>query len=101
MIVRFALTVAFCLLLCVPVARCLAQEPTPAFEPVKTEVMRGGDKAQAISVELNGATDLFLVVTYGPDNYSSDLAIWAEPRLVDAAGDALALTTVNLRKFSA
>lgn len=57
MIVRLALCVVFCLLLLARADRCLAQEPTPAFEPVKTELMRGGDKAKSIRVELNGAAD--------------------------------------------
>jgi len=82
------------LLLWMQVAVSHAGESGSAFRPVKTELMRGGDKAQAVCVDLNGAKDLFLVVTYGPDNYRADQAIWAEPWLVNKDGEKIDLTTI-------
>jgi len=75
---------------CLALARCPA-----AFKPVKTKLMRGGDKPQSLSVDVTGVKDLYLVVTYGPDNYRSDQAIWAEPKLTDANGDVVELATVK------
>ncbi len=66
-----------------------------AFQPVKTPVMRGGGTAQALTVDVTGLKDLYLVVTYGPDNYRSDQAIWAQPTLVDKQGRRVDLTTVK------
>lgn len=65
------------------------------FEPVKTGLVRCSDKAQEISVDLNGAEDLYLVVTYGGDAYTADQAIWAEPKLIAADGSEVDLTTVK------
>lgn len=39
------------------VALLHAGEPASAFRPLKTELMRGGDGAQAVCVDLNGAKD--------------------------------------------
>lgn len=66
-----------------------------AFEPVKTELVRGGGKPQALSVDVTGVDDLYLVVTFGPDDYDSDQAIWASPTLLNAAGERLDLTTIE------
>jgi len=53
-----------------------------ACDPFRTQTMRGGDKPQFISIDVTDVDSLFLVVTFGPDNYRSDQAIWAEPVLV-------------------
>lgn len=65
------------------------------FPPVTSGVMKDGMPAKRLEVELHGATDLYLVATYGGDSYDSDQAIWAEPTLIDAAGKAVDLTTLE------
>jgi hypothetical protein len=71
------------------------REALGAFEPLKTKLLRGGDKAQSISVDVSGQTDLYLVVTVGPDNYGSDQAIWAEPTFVCGDGCRIDATTLK------
>ncbi|MDR1491121.1 MAG: NPCBM/NEW2 domain-containing protein [Planctomycetaceae bacterium] len=66
----------------------------PAFEPAATGVMRPNAKPQKLTVNLNGASDLYLVATFADDSYDSDQAIWAEPTLFDADGNAVRLTTI-------
>jgi hypothetical protein len=72
-----------------------AGDPERAFQPVKTELMRGGDAAETLTVDVTGWRDLYLVVTFGDDNYRSDQAIWAEPRLTDAGGRTVDLTSIT------
>jgi hypothetical protein len=50
-------------------------------------------EARQLTVELDGARDLYLVVTYGGDSYDSDQAIWAEPTLHGCHGETLDLST--------
>ncbi len=73
----------------------LAARDSKGFKPVKTKLMRGGDEAQTMTVDIAGAKDLYLVVTIGPDTYSSDQAIWAEPQLIDKDGKTIDLTTIQ------
>jgi len=94
MMIRKTLLAVAGMLLVIYTAVPAAKKRASTFTPVKTKLMRGGDKAQNIHVDLNGAKNLYLAVTYGPDNYNSDQAIWAEPRLVDSDGNAVDLTTV-------
>lgn len=75
-----------------------AEEPVPkrGFDPVETRgIMLFGSKAQTLKVELNGASDLYLVATYGKDSYDSDQAIWAEPTLYDLEGNPVKLTSLQ------
>lgn len=65
------------------------------FKPVKTGLVRGGDKAQQLVADVTGVQDLYLVVTFGGDTYSHDQAIWADPKLVDTNGQPIDLTTVE------
>ncbi len=65
------------------------------FESVETGLVVGGDEARLVTANVRGADDLYLVVTYGGDSYSSDHAIWAEPRLVDVDGGVVDLTTIE------
>ncbi len=67
----------------------------PPFKPAQTAIMLPGEAAQTLKVDLNGADDLYLVATYGNDSYDSDQAIWAEPTLFDAQGNAVRLTTLK------
>ena len=66
-----------------------------AFEPVETKLLRVNDKPLPLEVDVTGVTDLYLVVTYGDDSYDSDQAIWGEPTLYDAAGNAVRLTAIK------
>ena len=66
-----------------------------AFEPVKTELMKSGDKPVALAIDVSGVTDLYLIATYGDDSYDYDQAIWGEPTLFDAEGNAVRLTTLT------
>ncbi|MDR1382864.1 MAG: NPCBM/NEW2 domain-containing protein [Planctomycetaceae bacterium] len=74
----------------------LAEETSvqSAFEPVATGVVRSDTKPQKLVVNLNGASDLYLVATFANDSYDSDQAIWAEPTLFDADGNAVRLTAI-------
>jgi hypothetical protein len=85
------------LLLVFACARALlpAAEPPVPFEPVTSGVMNVKTAAKQLTVELNGAEDLYLVATYGGDCYDYDQAIWAEPVLHDAQGNAVDLTTLK------
>lgn len=69
--------------------------PATAFTPVKTKVLRGGQPAQSMTVDVAGVKDLYLVAHIGPDTYNFDQAIWAEPRLFDRQGRAVDLTTLR------
>jgi len=62
-----------------------------AFKPLKTTTMRGGGPRK-ISVDVTGVNDLYLVVTFGGDNYDSDQAIWAEPTLHAPDGHTMDFT---------
>jgi putative membrane-bound dehydrogenase-like protein len=48
-----------------------------------------------IDVPLDGARELFLVVTDGGNGYAADWADWAEPRLIRADGGEIRLTEVE------
>ncbi len=72
-----------------------AGESRRGFEPVTSGLIRDGMPAKQLTVELKGARDLFLMVTYGGDSYDSDQAIWAEPTLHDAQGNTVDLTTLK------
>ncbi len=65
------------------------------FQPFKTKVLRGGDKAQALSVDITGVKTLYLAATTGGDGYKSDQAIWGEPKLIDKNGKSVNLTTLK------
>jgi len=66
-----------------------------AFDPVTTGVLRPDSKPQKLTVNLNGASDLYLVADFAKDSYDSDQAIWAEPTLFDNDGNAVRLTTIK------
>lgn len=68
------------------VGSLLAQDRSDVSHLTKTKLLRGGQEARSISVDILGVKDLYLVVTFGPDNYRSDQAIWADPVLIDKAG---------------
>ena len=66
-----------------------------AFEPVETALMKADEKPLPLTVDVSGVDDLYLVATYGGDSYDYDQAIWGEPTLYDAEGNAVRLTTLR------
>ena len=66
-----------------------------AFEPVDTPLVKSDDKPIPLVVDVSGVADLYLVATYGDDSYDCDRAIWGEPTLFDANGNAVRLTTLE------
>ena len=66
-----------------------------AFEPVDTKLVKANDKPLALKADIGSVDDLYLIVTYGGDSYDSDQAIWGEPTLYDADGNAVRLTTLD------
>ena len=77
------------------IAGVVRSQDSPCFEAVKTDVMNVKTPAKAMDVQLNKASDLYLVVTYGPDNYDFDQAAWCNPTLYDADGNAVDMTTLK------
>ncbi|MBR5161651.1 MAG: NPCBM/NEW2 domain-containing protein, partial [Thermoguttaceae bacterium] len=77
------------------IAGVVRSQDSPCFEAVKTGVMNVKSPAQTVDVQLNQASDLSLVVTYGPDNYDYDQAAWCNPTLYDADGNAVDMTTLK------
>ncbi len=65
-------------------------EPDP-FAPVASEVMRGGEPARHVAVNLNGARDLYLVARGCPD-VKWGVADWADAQLIGPGGEATRLT---------
>mgnify|MGYP005834032231 CR=1 FL=1 len=78
-------------------ARVQAEAPQPeaGFKPYSTGVIRGGQPAQNISLDVSGLDQLWLVADVGPDNYDYDQAIWGEPRLITAQGAVVRLPTLK------
>jgi len=64
------------------------------FEPAETPLIKSGDKPVLLNVDVSGVADLYLIATYGGDSYDYDQAIWGEPTLYDAEGNAVRLTTL-------
>jgi len=52
-----------------------------AEEVYRSDVMRGGERANEIEVELGGAAELTLIVEDGGDDVRSDAADWAEAKV--------------------
>ena len=68
--------------------------PTPLFKsPVITTETR--NHSVDIDVSLDGAKELFLVVTDGGNGFTADWADWAEPRLILADGSEKKLTEIE------
>ena len=65
------------------------------FEPVESKVSRVNSNPQDLTVELNGAKDLYLYADYGGDSYDCDQAIWASPKLIRKDGTEVDLTTLT------
>ncbi|MBM4030357.1 MAG: hypothetical protein FJ291_01060 [Planctomycetes bacterium] len=81
-------------------AKAQAEAPkSSAFKPYVTGVVRGGQPAQQISLDVSDLGQLWLVTDVGGDSYDWDQAIWAEPRLV--AKDGTEVFLPNLKPASA
>ena len=76
-------------------AAVTAQAQSPCFEPVTSKLMKVDTPAQKLDVEINSAEDIYLVVSYGPDNYDSDQSAWGAPTLYDSQGNATDMTTLK------
>ena len=64
-------------------------EGTSTFKPFVSKVKRGGRGGPSrVVVDVRGVQQLWLVATYGPDDYHHDRAVWGEPVLVDQEGPA-------------
>lgn len=61
------------------------------FAPFESGVLRGGDEPQRVSVDISGATELFLFVTGAPDKRWG-VATWAGAKLVAPGGAGTTLS---------
>lgn len=87
---------------CVISALCIASlltlfssRDSLAFSPCKTKIMTVKTPAQTLTVNLNGARDLYLYADYAGDSYDCDQAIWGEPTLIDQNGASVDLTAIK------
>ncbi len=76
----------------------VSADPKPIFKSSLVTTKTPGH-AIDIDVEINGATELYLVVTDGGDGHGFDWANWAEPRLVGPNGEKK-LTEINWKNAS-
>ena len=63
----------------------------PEFTPFESDILRGGDTAQPVRVNLSAAKALHLFVAGDPDKVWG-IANWGDPRLVTASGGSRSLT---------
>ena len=71
------------------------QEGQSAFKPFVSRVLRGQGEPQRIEVDVRGVQTLWLIATYGPDDYHHDRAAWGEPVLFDKDGKQTLLTKLK------
>jgi formylglycine-generating enzyme required for sulfatase activity len=62
---------------------------------VSSPLMKGGAEAVTLSADVQGAKELTLTATIGPDTYDYDQAVWGRPRLVLADGSLVDLATLK------
>ena len=65
------------------------------FVPARTEIIRGGEPATLVVIDIHGAETLCLKAGTGVDGYNYDQAIWGEPTLVAADGARVALSSIK------
>ena len=83
-----------------PCVRIVAIAATLMFGAVfatETPVVRGAEKAVALAENVEGAEEVKLVATIGPDTYDYDQAIWCNPEFVMKDGSRVDATTLELR----
>ena len=68
----------------------LAAKDPGGFKPWQSAVLRSGQEEQEVSVDIRGVQTLCLRVDGG--RHRDNRAVWASPRLIDAAGTATPLT---------
>ncbi len=64
-------------------------------EPVCSPLMKGGMAAVALAADVKGAKELTLIATVGPDTYDYDQAVWGNPRIVLADGQAVDVASLK------
>jgi hypothetical protein len=72
----------------------LLAAPKPLFQS-KLITSATPNHSVEIDVSLEGAKELFLVVTDGDNGFTADWADWAEPRLILADGSEKKLTEIE------
>jgi formylglycine-generating enzyme required for sulfatase activity len=72
-------------------SKLAGSELKDGFEPFESETIRGGEPARRVSIQLDGARELYLFVTGCPD-VKWGIGDWGEAALIDKAGKAEALT---------
>jgi len=72
----------------------LKAAPQSETKSFSTAVIKGGDKAVAIEVDIAGWKDLYLVVG-DAGSYNHDVSNWGNARLVDAVGKETFLDTIQ------
>ena len=66
-----------------------------AFKGFASKVLRGQEEPQRLAVDVTGVEHLWLIATYGPDDYHHDRAAWGEPVLFDKDGKQTLLTKLK------
>ena len=67
----------------------------------ETPVVRGAEKAVAIAENVEGAEEIKLTATIGPDTYDYDQAIWCNPEFVMKDGSRVAATSLEAGRAQA
>ena len=67
----------------------------------ETPVVRGAEKAVAVAEKVEGAEEVKLTATTGPDTYDYDQAVWCNPVFVLKDGSRVDATTLELRGHKA
>jgi formylglycine-generating enzyme required for sulfatase activity len=66
-----------------------------SFRPHTTKIVRGGEEAVRVTVDVSGLKEMWLLATSGPDDYHCDRSAWGEPVLIDADGKRTSLTDLK------
>ena len=72
-----------------------AEDKGDAFKPFVSPVLRGQEQPLHVSVNVSGLKEIWLVATFGPDDYHHDRAVWGEPVVIDQDGKATPLTKMK------
>ena len=71
--------------------------PVGPSAAAETPVVRGADRAVAVSEAVDGRDEVKLVATVGPDTYDYDQAVWCEPVFVMRDGTRVDATALEIR----
>ena len=72
-----------------------------AANAAETPVVRGADKAVPVAEGVEGAEEVRLTATIGPDDYDCDQAIWCTPEFVMKDGSRVDATTLPMLRSDA